>query len=376
MVFGDGCADALRSQYAMLLGVPTAAWGMLFYTGLAVHLVVRRSRHPRPEHPAGSFALLAVTAASLMALFMVGMMLSGNAPLCAFCLMTHAGTLTLWFVLRFSVGLRTMDAVMSWWETLRATVFVSDRLSELHKHRLINLALSVLVGLVVYQWAYAMEKRIQLFLAEPDPVALLAQLESQPPEEIRIHENDAVLGDSLAGVHAVLFSDFSCPSCRALADELQRLHSLFGQHVRLVFKHFPLDAECNHLITENVHPGSCLASRAAIAAHKQGAFWAYHDSLFQRQWEIDDGQLFRIAASLKLDSSRFVEDLHANSTEEQIRRDILEGERLKIRGTPALFINGRQVLDTRPRTIHVLLEHLEISYRRFYQKLHPEHLEG
>jgi protein-disulfide isomerase/uncharacterized membrane protein len=372
ILFGSGCANALHSRYAMAFGIPLAAWGLLFYVGLAAHLLLRGFREPAPSKSAGSFALLAVTFAAVLGIAALVLMISGAAPFCAICTAEHIVSLSLLLVLRFSLGIRYSSALRTLWESLRSFLIVGDLLSAQQRHRLLNLLLVVLVGIVLYEWAYIVEGRIQLQSAQPDPVALSQAVQREKVHDIPLHPDDVMLGDTLAGARIVLFSDFSCPSCRELALELQKIQPVFGRHVMFVFKQFPLSSQCNHMVSENIHPGACLAARAAIAAHLQGAFWAYHDSLFQRTWSIDRSQLIRVAVSLHLDSARFVQDMDSDAVLGQVSRDIDLAASIGIDGTPALFINGRQMRDTRPRAVHALLEYYELSLRQFYNRMHPQ----
>src|SRR5262249_48383391 len=102
--------------------------------------------------------------------------------------------------------------------------------------------------------------------------------------------------------------------------------------VKLYFKNYP--------ITRN-HPDAALAAAAALAAGKQGKFWAFHDKLFGGdQLHADMSVLEKIAKELKLDLSKWKAEIEPQKA--QVQRDHSEGERADIDSTPTLYINGRK----------------------------------
>ena len=63
---------------------------------------------------------------------------------------------------------------------------------------------------------------------------------------------------------------------------------------------------------------------------------------------LDDASLEARAETLKLDVSRFRSTMHADSTEARLNADIDEAKRIGAKGTPATYINGREVIGARP----------------------------
>jgi protein-disulfide isomerase len=100
--------------------------------------------------------------------------------------------------------------------------------------------------------------------------------------------------------------------------------------VRLVFKNFPLR---NHRFARP-------AAMAALAAGQQGRFWEYHDKLFENYNKINEGMLVTTARELNLDMNRFERDRKDIRINNLINRDIAEGGRIGVRGTPTVFVNG------------------------------------
>ena len=145
-------------------------------------------------------------------------------------------------------------------------------------------------------------------------------------------------GPADAPVTIVEFSDFQCPFCAQATTAMDQVSKAYGDKVRWVFKHNPLD----------FHADAPLAHRAALAAGEQGKFWEMHDAIFRNQRALKRDDLIRHAAALGLDSARFVADLDGNKFAKVIDRDLAEGARVGVDGTPTFFVNGRRLTGARP----------------------------
>jgi protein-disulfide isomerase len=171
--------------------------------------------------------------------------------------------------------------------------------------------------------------------AQESPEALV---ENAPIEDIRIGTSPA-RGPADAPVTLVVFSDFECPFCAKVSGVLEQIEQEYPGKLRIAFKHRPLP----------FHTEARTAARAAIAAQAQGRFWEYHDALFQRAREgLDQDVLERRAAELGLDVARFGQDMRSPEVEAALAADAEDAARLKIAGTPTLFVNGRRVVGAQP----------------------------
>ena len=107
----------------------------------------------------------------------------------------------------------------------------------------------------------------------------------------------------------------------------------YPQKVRLVFKNFPLR---NHKL-------ALPAAQAALAAGKQGKFWEYHDKVFVMFNQLSNEQLEQFAKELDLDMDRFRKERGNPEITSLINRDLREGSRIGVRGTPTIFVNGKRL---------------------------------
>jgi protein-disulfide isomerase len=107
----------------------------------------------------------------------------------------------------------------------------------------------------------------------------------------------------------------------------------FPEDLNYVIKHFPLS---NHKFA---HQGAM----AALAAGKQGKFWEFHSQLLENHDAVSEEKIEQIAVGLGLDMARFDLDRRSESSKQLIREDIENGRSIGIKGTPSVFLNGKQV---------------------------------
>ncbi|MFN8642811.1 MAG: thioredoxin domain-containing protein [Candidatus Binatia bacterium] len=147
-----------------------------------------------------------------------------------------------------------------------------------------------------------------------------------------------------APVTIVEFSDFECGHCKLAWEGLKQALPIYGDLVRVIHHHFPLDGACNPSIPPGGgHKYACLAAMAAECAGAQGKFWQYQDTLFEHQPMFTREDLLRYAEDLGLDRDRFIACLDSDAPREAVRQDVASGTKLGIDSTPTIYINGRTV---------------------------------
>jgi protein-disulfide isomerase len=139
-------------------------------------------------------------------------------------------------------------------------------------------------------------------------------------------------GPENAPVTIVEFADYECPFCQRLAPVLDDLFAKHKDDVRMVYKFMPLP----------MHPRGEPAARAAIAAQGQGKFWEMERALFGAAGQLEDMDLDSMAKQLGLDMNRFHADEVAPATKARIDADRKLAEDLGVKGTPTIYINGRE----------------------------------
>ncbi|HET9712315.1 MAG TPA: thioredoxin domain-containing protein, partial [Pyrinomonadaceae bacterium] len=163
---------------------------------------------------------------------------------------------------------------------------------------------------------------IQVFLKAPESPVFSISTKDQPS-----------LGNDNAAVTIVAFTDYQCPSCASMHPALERVVKENGDKVRLVTRDFPLSQ----------HAEAFKAAEAAEAAREQGKYWEYIAVLMRNQSSLGVEKLKSFATELGLDRARFDSALDSGKFAETVQRDVEDGMKLGLTGTPSLFINGRRV---------------------------------
>jgi len=177
--------------------------------------------------------------------------------------------------------------------------------------------------------------------------AVDVRLKAPPAKRFAVKtEGFPTRGNGSAPVTIVEFSDFHCPFCRAAQPTLSALLSKYPDKVRIVYRHFPLDS---------LHPEARQASEAAWCAEQQNKFWQYHDRLYATGPDGSTPTLERIATEAGLDAARFNSCLSGTDAKAAVQRDVDEGVRFGVDGTPGFFVNGRMLSGNQPMQTFVTM---------------------
>jgi len=165
-------------------------------------------------------------------------------------------------------------------------------------------------------------------------------LESPPVFRADVSVNGAPFkGAERAKVTIVKFEDFQCPYCKTVQPTFLDLLKRYDGKVRLVHKDLPLDT---------IHPQARPAAEAARCAGDQGKFWDYHDKLYAQSPKFGVEELKSAAKEVALDVAAFERCFAGGKFKGAVQRDVNEAAGLGLTGTPAFFINGREISGSQP----------------------------
>jgi protein-disulfide isomerase len=153
-------------------------------------------------------------------------------------------------------------------------------------------------------------------------------------------------GTANAAVTIVEFTDYECPSCARQHPVLERIVNEFGDRVRLVVRDFPLSQ----------HTNARKAAEAAEAAREQGKYWEYVSVLFRNQSALSVDKLRQYATEVGLNRAKFDASLDSGKLAEKVQRDVIDGRKLGINGTPTLYVNGKRISDNSYESVRSAIE--------------------
>lgn len=139
---------------------------------------------------------------------------------------------------------------------------------------------------------------------------------------------DFVAGNPEGDVTIVEFFDYQCGYCKRSFEPLMDFVKADG-NVRLILKEFPI-----------LGPASLEASKAAVAAKKQGLYFEMHQALYEHKGQLDSDAILEVAKSVGLDVARLRKDMEDPAIVEMVSRHYDLAEALGVDGTPAFIVGG------------------------------------
>lgn len=150
------------------------------------------------------------------------------------------------------------------------------------------------------------------------------------------------MGATDAPIKMDIYSDFQCPYCKRLAEEIEP--GLVEKYVK------------TGVLSITYHPFKVIgdesdnAAKGAYCASEQNKFWEYHDVLYanftgENVGDFTTKRLKAYAENLNLDTNAFNSCVDSNRYNDQIQQDQTDGEKLKVSYTPSVFLNG-ELVDT------------------------------
>ncbi len=178
--------------------------------------------------------------------------------------------------------------------------------------------------------------RVRYFVKEPKP--FIQNISA---------DDDPFIGKADAPITIVMFTDFQCPGCSATYPVLKKLVDTYNGKVRLVVRDYPLTS---------IHENAFQAAVAANAANAQGKFFRFKEILYKNQDSLDTESLKKYAAEAGLKFKKFRKDLRNKKFAAEIRKDMADGKRYGVSGTPSIFVNGYKIRNLSVRSFRKAIE--------------------
>jgi len=142
---------------------------------------------------------------------------------------------------------------------------------------------------------------------------------------------DPVKGNPQGNVTLVEFFDARCGYCKILHPTMQQLLQA-DPNIRVVMKDLPI-----------LGPSSVVASRALLAAQRQGKYVQFQDALMRLRGEPTEAVLKTEAERIGLDWARLRRDMEDPAIAQRLEANVALAQALSIQGTPALVIGDTLV---------------------------------
>jgi protein-disulfide isomerase len=150
-------------------------------------------------------------------------------------------------------------------------------------------------------------------------------------EQIFRDGTDFVAGNPNGKVTMVEFFDYNCGWCKKGFPEVLSLIEE-DKDLKFVMKEFPIFGG-----------DSDYAAQAAVAANKQGKYWALHVAMMSHEGKVTKETVDELAAAQGLDMARLKKDMESPETAGILERNRTLAQSLAIDGTPAFIIDDKLV---------------------------------
>lgn len=153
-------------------------------------------------------------------------------------------------------------------------------------------------------------------------------------------------GFQLGVVPIAYFSDFNCPNCELILEDLIALEAEARGRVHIQRHEWPILGESSE-----------ISARAAIAAGRQGAQSAFNRRLQRTSFAPSEAYLRDVAQSAGIDADRLLADMASDATTRELHTSAALVRRFAFPGTPALVVGRTIVVGTiRTATLKALVK--------------------
>jgi protein-disulfide isomerase len=168
-------------------------------------------------------------------------------------------------------------------------------------------------------------------------------------------DDDPSIGPDNAPITIIEFSDYQCPYCQIWYQQVyQELLASYPNQIHFVYRDLALSN----------HPEAEPAAEAADCAGEQGAYWEFHDALFDQKYGLKQAAFQQYAADLGLDIKAFTACLDSHKYRSEVQADTDDAMRLGITGTPSFVINGRILIGAQPFSAFKTVIDEELALKR------------
>ncbi|MFA6099487.1 MAG: vitamin K epoxide reductase family protein [Patescibacteria group bacterium] len=323
----SGCEVVRNSKWASLFGIPTPAFGVVFYLAVIVLSIYRAYAPHKNAVYARWLIMLMAWAGFIESVYLTLVQRLALNTFCFWCLISAASAtgifIFVWLDKRLEFGIETSSKELK-------VVFIS-----------------LLIGLAAggtgfyYLLQPSAPRTVNLTLGQGTPEKLFVPptttqsvpTQSQPAQEDYpvVASSTPIEGPATAKVTLVEFFDFQCPACGVYHElVIKPLRDKYRGRIKFAPRNFPL---------VDIHPQALGAAIAGVCVQRQDKFFEYFDTLFANQKDLTRQDLEKYAQTLGLDMAAFKSCLDDSSAKNQVLYDYNAGRAFGITGTPTLIIN-------------------------------------
>jgi len=361
------CSAVATSQYAQILGIPLASYGVVFYSVVAFISSIGAFT---TFVMGGPLLILSLFAVGLSVyLFLISTLYI--KALCLLCIGLYVVNILLLLVSLFIARGGIKGALSSGISSVIGypkVLFGKDSAGSTAALVGFLFTIGVAVGTIQLPRLIGPAKKSARSTIAADVVtSAVNEWEGQkaisPASTVAEGENrDYFLGNPSAPVHIVEFSDFECPACQSFYPVLKGVIAKYKDKVHFVYKNYPLDMECNPAFKQPAHQNACFSAFAARCAGEQGKFWEATEVLLKEdayhmgEQDAVRRELLRRLEGVGISLKDLTSCIDSGRHKDKILSEIQEADRYGLRGTPAVWVNGKKLSSLRADVLEAVVQ--------------------
>ena len=314
------CDTVSQSAYSILFRLPVPIWGVIGYAFLSM-IMIFAWRSSASEARVWSIIFWMALGFAFVSL---GLAAVSTFLIHSYCMMCIAIYLVSFFTLWFSWLIRRRFATQG---------LISDTIADLkflrQRQRLLIPLLSVFVVVILLLWVFMPP----YWLMKPPHL-------SQKITSGLTPEGYPWIGAVNPKIKIEMYSDYQCFQCRKLHFYLRHLIARKPDSIQIIHRHFPMDHEVNPIVKQPFHSGSGKMALLAIFAASKGKFFEMNDLLFDLAARQKNINIKWLAAKTDLAYDDLIRSLKDPGNRRKLSRDIWQGLKLQLSGTPSFVINN------------------------------------
>ena len=306
------CDAATYSILSNIAGVPISFFGIIVG---AIFLISALMPSEQLERTSSALSKYNAIGCVLLFFFSIGAL----GSLCPFCTLYYALSILAWFLL-WNKGINTWIPDVKWSGIFGAILLIG----------------SFMMGQHTAGKEEKKTKVAQAIVKQYNSLAFIGEPDQDSP--YRIHSATEKFAD--APIRMTIFSDFECPFCKFVSDQMSEIVRIYGKQINIQYMFYPLDSKCNPQMKQRGHVNACDA--AAVAACDPAKFHKVHDEIFASQ------------ASLANDLKSIAEKNGVTSclNNQEAMNKVIEiinlSAKFNIKSTPTIILNGKKIEGTIP----------------------------
>lgn len=318
------CETVALSEYAFMFKIPVASWGIMGYLLIALYMIFNKNKKHLYNNLTLFYGLFSVVS---LYYFLIAKIKIDS--ICIYCTATYVINwlnFIILAILAFKAG-KTDDKFN-----------IKEQISTFFYITIKTIPIYGIITLGILIPSYLLFQDVNL---DHNKQISTEKIKSPYPNgKFNSDKFEASCGNENGKVKIVLFSDYECPFCAKLEENMAKLLTNYKDDVYLIRKEYPLDGSCNMLLQgKEFHKYACSSAYFAKCAGKQNKFWEASEILHKNNRKLTETDLMKYADLLQLDKSALKTCMVMDEVKNAVKAEVLEGIKQQMNSTPTFFIN-------------------------------------